>query len=69
MPWRPAREHLSLVERLLHPTPAATPNAPGGPLEDWIANPQAFKPGSQMPASTLRSDQLSDIAAYLQELR
>jgi cytochrome c oxidase subunit 2 len=43
------------------------PNA-AAPLQDWIANPQTFKPGSRMPASSLGPAQIADVASYLQEL-
>lgn len=40
-----------------------------GNLNGWIANPQALKPGTQMPATGLTSDELHDVVAYLQTLR
>jgi cytochrome c oxidase subunit II len=40
-----------------------------GNLHGWIANPQALKPGTQMPATGLTSDELHDVVAYLQTLR
>ena len=44
------------------------PNASGN-LYGWIADPQAHKPGSQMPAVPLRPDELHAIARYLTALR
>jgi cytochrome c oxidase subunit II len=38
-------------------------------LESWIANPQAIKPGTVMPALPLTRAQLTDVAAYLRSLR
>ena len=34
-------------------------------LQDWIRNPDTFKPGSKMPAMQLRPDELDAVAAYL----
>jgi cytochrome c oxidase subunit 2 len=39
------------------------------PLTKWIADPQAVKPGSRMPASALPREDLAAVASYLQELR
>jgi cytochrome c oxidase subunit 2 len=39
-----------------------------GNLLGWIENPQAFKPGTSMPAVPLDARQLGDLAAYLQSL-
>jgi cytochrome c oxidase subunit 2 len=44
------------------------PNTRGN-LLGWIENPQAFKPGTLMPAVPLDGGQLDDLAAYLQSLR
>ena len=44
------------------------PNRPGN-LYGWIADPQAHKPGSRMPALPLAPDQLHAIARYLGTLR
>jgi cytochrome c oxidase subunit 2 len=38
-------------------------------LSAWIANPQAFKPGANMPASALSPQELRDLTAYLGSLR
>jgi cytochrome c oxidase subunit 2 len=46
----------------------AIPNNVGS-LAGWIQNPQAFKPGSQMPNQYLSCDQLSDVLAYLETLK
>jgi cytochrome c oxidase subunit 2 len=35
----------------------------------WIADPQRFKPGNNMPAIPLTPAQLEDVAAYLETLR
>lgn len=40
-----------------------------GHLQGWIANPQALKPGSRMPAVGLSSDHLQAVAHYLTTLR
>lgn len=40
-----------------------------GNLTGWIANPQAFKPGTIMPAVALTSDELSSLVSYLATLR
>jgi cytochrome c oxidase subunit 2 len=39
-----------------------------GNLLGWIENPQAFKPGTQMPAVPLDGRELDDLTAYLQSL-
>ena len=44
------------------------PNTPGH-LGGWIANPQALKPGSNMPRVTLSRDEFRLIHLYLQTLR
>ena len=46
----------------------AAPNNPSG-LTGWIANPQAIKPGSRMPATWLSGPQLAQARAYLETLR
>jgi cytochrome c oxidase subunit 2 len=38
-------------------------------LAGWIANPQAIKPGTRMPAPGLSGREVSDIAAYLETLQ
>jgi cytochrome c oxidase subunit 2 len=38
-------------------------------LASWILNPQAVKPGSQMPATDLPPDDLAALTAYLRSLR
>ena len=35
----------------------------------WIANPQAIKPGTQMPAVPLNGNQLNAVVAYLRSLK
>ena len=40
-----------------------------GHLYGWIANPQALKPGTKMPAVPLETEQLHAIVRYLQTLR
>jgi cytochrome c oxidase subunit 2 len=35
----------------------------------WIVNPQAIKPGTQMPATGLTGDQLNAVVAYLRSLK
>lgn len=37
-------------------------------LSDWIANPQAYKPGAAMPAVTLSANQMSALVDYLESL-
>lgn len=46
----------------------AAPNTPGM-LRAWIANPDAIKPGSLMPAMTLPDRDLDALVAYLGSLR
>ena len=38
-------------------------------LERWIANPQAFKPGTKMPQVPLNEDELTALSAYLEALK
>jgi cytochrome c oxidase subunit II len=38
-------------------------------LEQWIDNPDTFKPGSLMPSMHLSSEQIHEITAYLDTLR
>ena len=38
-------------------------------LAGWIANPQAIKPGTNMPAPGLSGQEVTDITAYLETLR
>jgi cytochrome c oxidase subunit II len=38
-------------------------------LERWIANPQAFKPGTRMPVVELSEDERTAIVAYLASLK
>jgi cytochrome c oxidase subunit 2 len=38
-------------------------------LAAWIADPQRFKPGNNMPAVQLSSEQLAAVTAYLETLR
>jgi len=38
-------------------------------LDQWIRDPQAIKPGNQMPALPLSSQQLDQVVAYLETLR
>lgn len=40
-----------------------------GSLTGWVADPQALKPGAQMPASELTPDDLHAVVAYLQTLK
>ena len=44
------------------------PNTPAH-LGEWVRNPQASKPGNQMPANPLPSDELSALLAYLGSLQ
>jgi cytochrome c oxidase subunit 2 len=44
------------------------PNRPAE-LARWIANPQEFKPGTNMPATTLPAADMSALVAYLETLR
>jgi cytochrome c oxidase subunit 2 len=46
----------------------AAANDTGG-LSGWIANPQALKPGAQMPAALLSGPQLAATVAYLETLK
>jgi cytochrome c oxidase subunit 2 len=39
-----------------------------GNLAGWIANPQALKPGTLMPAVPLSPGQLQEVVTYLQGL-
>jgi cytochrome c oxidase subunit 2 len=38
-------------------------------LAAWISNPQAFKPGTRMPATTLPPEDLGALVAWLTSLR
>jgi cytochrome c oxidase subunit 2 len=38
-------------------------------LRLWIKNPDAFKPGSKMPAMGLSDQDLDDLTTYLETLR
>jgi cytochrome c oxidase subunit 2 len=38
-------------------------------LREWLRDPQSFKPGSQMPPTGLRDDELDDLVAYLETLK
>jgi cytochrome c oxidase subunit 2 len=44
------------------------PNTPEH-LAEWIENPQAFKPGNQMPPNPLPAEDLSALVAYLKGLQ
>jgi len=44
------------------------PNTPAH-LGEWVRNPQASKPGNQMPANPLPADELSALLAYLGSLQ
>jgi cytochrome c oxidase subunit 2 len=44
------------------------PNRPAE-LARWIANPQDFKPGANMPATALSEDDMSALVAYLGSLK
>jgi cytochrome c oxidase subunit 2 len=44
------------------------PNTPSH-LRDWVVNPQASKPGNQMPPNVLPGEQLDALIAYLSSLR
>jgi cytochrome c oxidase subunit 2 len=44
------------------------PNTPSE-LAAWIRNPQAIKPGSQMPDLGLSNTQISEVVAYLESLK
>jgi len=46
----------------------AIPNTPAG-LRHWIEDPQAIKPGNQMPALPLDEQQLDEVTAYVETLR
>jgi cytochrome c oxidase subunit 2 len=43
-------------------------NTPGN-LAAWIENPQALKPGAQMPPLGLRGKELNELVAYLESLK
>ena len=38
-------------------------------IDGWIANPQALKPGSRMPAVPLSNEQLHQVVRYVSSLR
>jgi cytochrome c oxidase subunit 2 len=40
-----------------------------GHLAGWIADPQALKPGVNMPANSLPPDDLQALLAYLETLK
>ena len=46
----------------------AIPNVPGS-LAGWISDPQAIKPGTQMPAINLKPQELRDVLEYLTSLK
>jgi len=46
----------------------AAPNTPAA-LRDWIANPNAVKPGALMPAMQLGPAELDQVVAYLTTLK
>jgi cytochrome c oxidase subunit 2 len=46
----------------------ALPNTPGY-LAGWIADPQHIKPGSRMPPTGLRDEELQSVLAYLETLK
>lgn len=47
---------------------ASLPNTRGN-LAGWIANPQALKPGTQMPVMSLRPSELLTVVTFLQSLQ
>lgn len=47
---------------------AKLPNNHGN-LAGWISNPQAIKPGNKMPATTMESERLHALVAYLMSLK
>lgn len=47
---------------------ATLPNTRGN-LAGWIVDPQTIKPGNQMPANSLTSDELQAVLAYLESLK
>ena len=44
------------------------PNTPEN-VAKWVTDPDAIKPGAQMPTLGIRGDQLSDLVAYLESLK
>jgi len=38
-------------------------------LADWVRDPQASKPGNQMPANPLAAEELAALLAYLETLK
>jgi cytochrome c oxidase subunit 2 len=40
-----------------------------GSLSAWVADPQAFKPGTRMPRVLLQPQELQDVVAYLETLK
>jgi cytochrome c oxidase subunit 2 len=38
-------------------------------LKGWLSNPHSYKPGTQMPAVELTSEELEAIVSYLESLR
>ena len=61
----PDLTHLATRGTLAAGTISNTP----GHLAGWILDPQGMKPGAQMPATTLASDDLQALLAYLGSLR
>jgi cytochrome c oxidase subunit 2 len=61
----PDLTHLASRRTLAAATLANTPGNLGG----WIVDPQTVKPGSQMPANSLSSEDLLAVLAYLESLR
>jgi cytochrome c oxidase subunit II len=44
------------------------PNTPAN-VAKWVTDPEAIKPGAQMPKLGLRGEQLNDLVAYLESLK
>jgi cytochrome c oxidase subunit 2 len=51
-----------------HLAAGVLPNTPKA-LAAWISDPQAFKPGSNMPGHRFPAEDLQALVAYLQALR
>jgi cytochrome c oxidase subunit 2 len=61
----PDLTHLMTRHTIAAGTLDNTPTNLGG----WIANPQAIKPGTRMPAPGLSGPEVTDVLAYLETLR
>jgi cytochrome c oxidase subunit 2 len=60
--------HLKHIEKNVTPTGAIINNTQKN-VARWIMNPDAVKPGANMPTLGLSSEELNDLVAYLESLK